>query len=207
MHYFKPLILVASLWLTACAGSLLPEPAPAPQQWLLKPFAKSTATLENQPVDSNDPAIHLAIERPTAPTPLRSREIWYRSQGHQIAPFSEHTWAESLDQQIQQQLSDYLGQQTWIATSLLDQPGYRSTYRLRIILQEWYLNTATQQLAIALQINLLDAAGHSLLQKQWTAKPAVTELTTAAMLQASQDWLDEWAHEMAFLLYQQLKTP
>ncbi len=204
MRYFLPLILLASLLLTACAGSLLPEPALAPQQWLLKRLPSPQASqLDNQ----TSQQIYLAVERPTAPTPLRTREIWYRSQGHQLSPFSEQVWAESLDQQIQQRVSDYLGQQAWLNTSLHDQPGYRSAYRLRITLQEWYLNTQTQQLDIALQINLLDATGKSLLQQQWVAHPDVAALNTTAMLEVSQKWLDEWAAEVAFLLYERLKQP
>lgn len=198
------LLLVSSIFLTGCAGSLLPEAAPAPQQWLLKRLPSTPTTLAvNQP----NLGVNLAVERPTAPTPLRSREIWYRSQTHQLSPFSEQVWAESLDQQIQQRVSDYLGQQAWLNTSLHDQPGYRSAYRLRITLQEWYLNTQTQQLDIALQINLLDATGKSLLQQQWVAHPDVAALNTTAMLEVSQKWLDEWAAEVAFLLYERLKQP
>lgn len=207
MRYFLSLVVLSGVLLTGCAGSLLPEPTPAPQQWLLKRLPNPPQTLEIKPVELANKGIYLAIERPIAPTPLRGREIWYRSQEHQLSPFSEQVWAESLDQQIQQRLSDYLGQQPWLETSLLDQPGYRSAYRLRITLQEWYLNTATQQLDIALQINLLNATGSSLLQEQWTAKVPVTELTTAAMLEASQAWLEQWAREVAFLLHERLKTP
>ena len=198
------LLLVSSIFLTGCAGSLLPAAAPAPQQWLLKRLPSTPTTLAvNQP----NLGVNLAVERPTAPTPLRSREIWYRSQTHQLSPFSEQVWAESLDQQIQQRVSDYQGQQAWLNTSLHDQPGYRSAYRLRITLQEWYLNTQTQQLDIALQINLLDATGKSLLQQQWVAHPDVAALNTTAMLEVSQKWLDEWAAEVAFLLYERLKQP
>ena len=204
MRYLLPLMLVSSLLLSGCAGSLLPEPKPAPQQWLLKRLPSPSQTLEiKQPTQG----IFLAVERPTAPTPLRGREICYRSQQHQLSPFGEQVWAESLDQQIQQRVSDYLNQQSWLATSLPDQPGYRSAYRLRITLQEWYLNTDTHQLDIAVQVNLLNASGRCLLQQQWTANPAVSALTSAAMLDASQQWLEEWAAEMAFLLHEKLVTP
>lgn len=204
------LLLFSSFLLAGCAGSLLPPPAPAPQQWLLKrlpsPTQESVPKLATSQFNQNLPSqgIFLAIERPTAPMPLRGREIWYRSNQHQLSPFGEQVWAESLDQQIQQRLSDFLGQQAWLASSLPDQPGYRSAYRLRITLQEWYLNTATQQLDIAVQINLLDTTGRSLLQQHWVAKPAVTELTAAGMLQTSQAWLEEWAVEVAVLLREKL---
>ena len=205
MRYLLPLLISVFL-LTACAGSLLPEPEPSPQQWLLKRLANPSpnASLSATTNQSNQQGIYLAIERPTAPTPLRGREIWYRSQQHQLSPFSKQVWAESLDQQIQQRMSDYLNQQPWLETSLPDQPGYRSAYRLRITLQEWYLNTVTQQLDIAVQINLLDAAGNSLLQHQWVAQPATSELSTAAMLATSQSWLNEWAAEVALLLREKL---
>lgn len=201
MRFLLPLMLMISFLISGCAGSLLPEPKPAPQQWLLQRLPSPPQTLE---VNSPQQGVFLAVERPTAPTPLRGREIWYRSQQHQLSPFGEQVWAESLDQQIQQRVSDYLNQQSWLATSLPDQPGYRSAYRLRITLQEWYLNTDTQQLDITVQINLLDASGRSLLQQQWTANPAVTALTPAAMLNASQQWLEEWAIEVAFLLHEKL---
>lgn len=203
------LLLFSSFLLAGCAGSLLPPPAPAPQQWLLKRLPSPTETAPKlaasqfKPSPANKGAF-LAVERPTAPTPLRGREIWYRSNEHQLSPFGEQVWAESLDQQIQQRISDFLGQQPWLATSLPDQPGYRSAYRLRITLQEWYLNTATKQLDIAVQINLIDTAGRSLLQQHWVAKPAVTELTAAGMLQTSQAWLEEWAVEVAVLLREKL---
>lgn len=201
MRYLLFLILLSSFLLGGCAGSLLPEPKPAPQQWLLKRLPSPPTVLTTQ--QPKQPTVFLAIERPTAPTPLRGREIWYRSQ-HQLSPFGEQVWAESLDQQIQQRISDYFGQQSWLATSLPDQPGYRANYRLRITLQEWYLDTDQQQLDIAVQINLLDANGRSLLQQQWIAQPKVNALTPAAMLDASQQWLEEWAAEMAFLLQQRL---
>lgn len=201
MRYLLFLILLSSFLLSGCAGSLLPEPKPAPQQWLLKRLPSPPTVLTTQ--QPKQPTVFLAIERPTAPTPLRGREIWYRSQ-HQLSPFGEQVWAESLDQQIQQRISDYFGQQSWLATSLPDQPGYRANYRLRITLQEWYLDTDKQQLDIAVQINLLDANGRSLLQQQWIAQPKVNALTPAAMLDASQQWLEEWAAEMAFLLQQRL---
>lgn len=204
MRFILSLIIASSLLLVGCAGSLLPAPLPAPQQWLLKRLPSPTTLLATLP---SAPGVFLAIERPTAPTPLRGREIWYRSNQHQLAPFGEQVWAESLDQQIQQQLSDYLSQQPWLETSLPDQPGYRSAYRLRITLQEWYLNIDNQQLDIALQVNLLDAKGQSLLQRQWTAKPNVNPLTPAAMLEASQAWLENWAEELALLLHEELKTP
>ncbi|GLR62887.1 ABC-type transport auxiliary lipoprotein family protein [Marinospirillum insulare] len=204
MRYFFSLVLTGWL-LTGCTDSLLvPQPETAPQQWLLKTLPSPPDTLTNQPMSLG---ISLAVERPTAPAPLRTREIWYRSQEHQLSPFGKQRWAESLDQQVQQLISNFLGQQSWLETSLVDQPGYRSTYRLRITLQEWYLNTAKQQLDIAIQINLLDAQGNNLLQHQWNAQPQVTELTTAALLATSQAWLDHWAIEVSDLLYEQLKSP
>lgn len=207
MRYLLTLLVLSGFLLNGCAGSLLPPPNPAPQQWLLKRLPAAPQTLEIKPTDVSSTGIYLAVERPTAPTPLRGREIWYRTHEHQLSPFGEQVWAESLDQQIQQQISDFLGQQSWLKNSLPDQPGYRSAYRLRITLQEWYLNTDTQQLDIAIQVNLLDASGNSLLQKQWTAQPTVEKLTTAAMLQASQEWLEVWAKEVAFILHEQLKIP
>ncbi len=203
MRYLLPLMLGVSLLLSGCSGKLLPEPKPAPQQWLLKRLPSPPQILEMQ---QSTQRVFLAIERPAAPTPLRGREIWYRSQ-YQLSPFGEQVWAESLDQQIQQRMSDYFGQQAWLATSLPDQPGYRANYRLRITLQEWYLNTDTHQLDIALQINLLDASGRSLLQQQWIAQPQVNALTPAAMLDTSQQWLEEWAAEVAYLLHEKLTAP
>lgn len=198
-------LVLSSFLLMGCADSLLvPDPKAAPQQWLLKGLPSPPPKLTNKQASLG---VFLAVERPTAPAPLRSREIWYRSQQHQLSPFAMQIWAESLDQQIQQRISNFLGQQPWLETSLPDQPGYRSAYRLRITLQEWYLNTAKQQLDIAVQINLLDSAGTSLLQHQWNAQPPVAELTTAAMLEASQVWLEAWAIEVSDLLYKQLKKP
>jgi len=204
MRFLLPLIL-SSFLLMGCAESLLvPDPKVAPQQWLLKNLPNPSRELTS---NQTKLGIFLAVERPTAPAPLRGREIWYRSQQHQLSPFAMQIWAESLDQQIQQRISNFLGQQPWLETSLPDQPGYRSAYRLRITLQEWYLNTASQQLDIAIQINLLDSAGISLLQHQWNAQPQVAKLTTAAMLETSQVWLEAWAIEVSDLLYKQLKKP
>jgi len=204
MRYLLPLLL-SSFLLTGCAGSLLvPDPEEAPQQWLLKRLPNPPQELTDSQINLG---IYLAVERPTAPVPLRSREIWYRSQQYQLSPFATQIWAESLDQQIQQRISNFLGQQPWLETSLPDQPGYRSAYRLRITLQEWYLNTVNKQLDIAIQINLLDSSGTSLLQHQWVAQPPVAELTTASMLQTSQAWLEDWAIEVSALLYEQLKSP
>ena len=204
MRFLLPLIL-SSFLLMGCADSLLvPDPKVAPQQWLLKNLPNPSRELTS---NQTKLGIFLAVERPTAPAPLRGREIWYRSQQHQLSPFAMQIWAESLDQQIQQRISNFLGQQPWLETSLPDQPGYRSAYRLRITLQEWYLNTASQQLDIAIQINLLDSAGISLLQHQWNAQPQVAKLTTAAMLETSQVWLEAWAIEVSDLLYKQLKKP
>lgn len=195
------MLIILSSYLSACAGGLLPEAEPAPQQWLLHKLEVVDAHTPPNNVVTN---VSLAVERPSAATPLRGKQIWYRNNAHQLTPFSQNIWAESLDIQLQQRVAEYLGRNWWVQTSLPDAPGYKADYRLRLNLQDWYLNLPQQQLEITLQASLLDAAGHSLWHKTWSANPAVTVASPAAMLQTSQEWLASWVLELNELLLQQL---
>ncbi|SFX42254.1 ABC-type transport auxiliary lipoprotein family protein [Marinospirillum alkaliphilum] len=196
-YLLVPLML---LLLTACAAP--PKPSPAPEQLLLNSLEGRNG-LNTLPGDYR---LHLAIERPIASSPLRSREIWYRDADHRLAPFSRHIWADSLDNQLQQLLTEYLGQELWIQAALPDQPGYRADYRLRLLINQWYLDTRSRKLQISLQLNLLDAAGNNLLQQQWSAEQSVRDMSAEGMARASHRWLQGWAAEVSELLYEHLKN-
>lgn len=199
MQYLRYAFFSSVILLSGCAGSLLPAPEPAPQQWLLEPLkipAQELSLASNQ-------LIYLGIERPQSSTPLRSTQMWYRNQQHQLMPFSSNEWAESLDVQLQQGLSLFFAQQAWVSASLTDQPGYKSAYRLGLGLHEWYLDAAQKELSIALQVNLFSAQGVSLWQNTWQTKIALPNASVPAMVSASQEWLDNWALELNELLIQE----
>lgn len=193
MYRYLVLLAIAA-FLGGC--NLLPQAQPAPIQMLLQPL---------QPTDQTEAPmirqLQLAIERPLASAPLRGREIWYRNAGHDLHPFAQHVWAESLDLQLQQLLFNHLLQQEVAAVSL-DQPGFNADYRLRIQLQGWYLDTESGQLDIQLNTQLLDAQGKLLGQLYWTRQETVDELSPAGMLQASQRAVQQWADAVSLALQQ-----
>lgn len=195
----KAWILLLALLLTACAAP--PKPQDAPRQLLLDELGINPGHGTAQA-----PGLLLAIERPLAATPLRSREIWYWQANHQLAPFSNYRWAESLDVQLQHLLSAWLAQESWVQASLPDQPGYQADYRLRLTLNQWYLNPADNTLQISLQLNLLQASGRSLLQRQWTLAQPVEDTSPSGLAVASQAWLQGWAREVSQLLHDHLAT-
>lgn len=203
MQYLRYAFFSSVILLSGCAGSLLPAPEPAPQQWLLEPIAVTPANTSASTQNLAKQPIYLSIERPQSSTPLRSTQMWYRNQQHQLMPFSSNEWAESLDVQLQQGLSLFFAQQAWVSASLTDQPGYKSAYRLGLGLHEWYLDAAQKELSIALQVNLFSAQGVSLWQNTWQTKIALPNASVPAMVSASQEWLDKWASELNELLIQE----
>lgn len=201
-HFLKLLaILFSGGLLTGCLVTF-PAATEAPQPLLLSSL-KGQDQLRELPFGKT---LHLAVERPLASAPLRSRELWYRESDYLLTPFSQHVWAESLDLQVQQLLTEALGQQLWIQASLADLPGYRADYRIRLTLNQWYLQMENQSLQISLQLNLLDASGNNLLQQQWLAEQPVSPLSPSGMAAASQRWLELWSDEVSLLLYEQLKS-
>jgi ABC-type uncharacterized transport system auxiliary subunit len=200
-RFFLLALLLISGWMLSGCLVTFPKPTEAPQPLLLSSL-KGQDQLRELP---SGKTLHLAVERPMASAPLRSRDLWYRESGHRLTPFSQHLWAESLDLQVQQLLTEALGQQLWIQASLSDLPGYRADYRIRLTLNQWYLHLDNQSLQISLQLNLLDASGRNLLQQQWSAEQPVTTLSPTAMATASQLWLELWAEEVSQILYEHLK--
>lgn len=199
-RYVLLVLLLSSSLLSGCLVTF-PQATPAPQPLLLSSL-KGQDQLRELP---SGKTLHLAVERPQASAPLRSRDLWYRESGHRLTPFSQHIWAESLDLQVQQLLTEALGQQLWIQGSLADLPGYRADYRIRLTLNQWYLQMENQSLQISLQLNLLDTTGRNLLQQQWSAEQPVNNLSPTGMATASQQWLEQWSEEVSQLLYDHLK--
>lgn len=199
-RYVLLVLLLSSSLLSGCLVTF-PQATPAPQPLLLSSL-KGQDQLRELP---SGKTLHLAVERPQTSAPLRSRDLWYRESGHRLTPFSQHIWAESLDLQVQQLLTEALGQQLWIQASLADLPGYRADYRIRLTLNQWYLQMENQSLQISLQLNLLDATGRNLLQQQWSAEQPVNNLSPTGMATASQQWLEQWSEEVSQLLYDHLK--
>lgn len=199
-RYVLLVLLLSSGLLSGCLVTF-PQATPAPQPLLLSSL-KGQDQLRELP---SGKTLHLAVERPQASAPLRTRDLWYRESSHRLTPFSQHIWAESLDLQVQQLLTEALGQQLWIQASLADLPGYRADYRIRLTLNQWYLQMENQSLQISLQLNLLDATGRNLLQQQWSAEQPVNNLSPTGMATASQQWLEQWSEEVSQLLYDHLK--
>ncbi|MBE0507763.1 MAG: membrane integrity-associated transporter subunit PqiC [Marinospirillum sp.] len=200
-RFFPLALLLISGWMLSGCLVTFPQATQAPQPLLLSSL-KGPDQIRELP---SGKTLHLAVERPMASAPLRSRELWYRESGHRLTPFSKHLWAESLDLQVQQLLTEALGQQLWIQASLADLPGYRADYRIRLTLNQWYLQMENQSLQISLQLNLLDATGRNLLQQQWSAEQPVRTLSPGGMATASQQWLEQWSEEVSQLLYDHLK--
>ncbi|SFB85849.1 Uncharacterized lipoprotein YmbA [Marinospirillum celere] len=182
-------VILVTVTMSAC--TLLPEPEPTPRLLQLQAL-----TLQQEGDQEPKHQIRLAVERPLASSPLRQTDLWYQDQDFVLMPFSRHLWTESLDQQVQSLLADYLAAQSWSKAVSLDTPGFRSDYRLRVHLQHWYLDTRQEKLIISLQANLLNSQGNSLLQHQWRGEQAVTELSAPGLAQASQEWLQNWAEDL-----------
>lgn len=206
MHQLKVVIagllfsLLASLALSGCTG-LVPASTPAPQTWQLEAFAfinnKADTT---STVTKKIASLKVLVEQPLTSSPLASTNIWYAQQANQLTPFSNNKWTQSLDKQLQLRLSQYLAQQPNLATSLIDAPGFLPDLRLRLSLQDWYLDAANSQLKISLQLNLINSKGDSLLSKHWQEALALKENNAASLVATSQTWLENWAAEIAELL-------
>ncbi|MFK7160009.1 ABC-type transport auxiliary lipoprotein family protein [Marinospirillum sp. MEB164] len=180
-------LLLLLISLHAC--TLLPHPEPEPKRLQL-----ALPMMNTNPLASSG-GLHLAIDRPNAAGPLRSRDLWYREE-QALNAFSRYQWAESLDLQLQRWLVHGLGQASWTHSVLPDQPGFTSDLRLLLTLDQWYLNLPEQTLDIDLQITLLDPQGVSLYQRRWQAKPSVAPVSPLGMVQASQIWLEAWLIEL-----------
>lgn len=138
----------------------------------------------------------LLVEHPLAAGPLTTTNMWYRPEGLQLTPFSSNRWAQSLDKQIQFRISQYLAQEKNISTSLVEAPGFQPNLRLRLSVQDWYINLDTSSLEISLQANLLTPIGQNLASRNWQEELLLEQPTAANLALASQIWLETWAKEL-----------
>lgn len=202
MHNFKYILVVLAVsWVMSGCTGLVPASTPAPQTWQLEAFAFINNKADTTSTVTKKPArLKVLVEQPLTSSPLASTNLWYAQQANQLMPFSNNKWTQSLDKQLQLRLSQYLAQQPKIATSLVDAPGFIPDVRLRLSLQDWYLDAANSQLKISLQLNLLNPRGDSLLSKNWQEEVALSKNNAANLVTASQTWLENWAKEVAELL-------
>lgn len=186
------IMLLVLLFLAGC--SVLPEKGLAPTQLQLMPVSMTEHTAET--VWSAQRGT-LILELPQATTALNSRALWYQTGQHQLTPFRDHIWTEPLPEQIKRIASDYLSGQLEGVNVLIDQPGVEGKYRLRINLQQWHLDQASQRLLVVIHADLIRSDGQAVVSWQWQQSEALPDVSAPGLAAAGQIWLQKWLVDLS----------
>lgn len=189
-----PRLIMLSVLLFLAGCSVLPEKGLAPTQLQLMPVSMTEHTAET--VWSAQRGT-LILELPQATTALNSRALWYQTGQHQLTPFRDHIWTEPLPEQIKRIASDYLSGQLEGVNVLIDQPGVEGKYRLRINLQQWHLDQASQRLLVVIHADLIRSDGQAVVSWQWQQSEALPDVSAPGLAAAGQIWLQKWLVDLS----------
>lgn len=125
---FTLVTAAATIVLSGCLSSVLPEPKPADNIYRLSPAGNA--------VMSSPRAIVMRIDRPTAPSALMGVGIVVSPDGQRLANASQARWAEAIPAMVQASFFDLLTTRAGI-TGIMPASGARTTHRAHLTVRNF----------------------------------------------------------------------